>query len=192
VQAHQAAEATQGAEAGPDRGAEAGPAARDTPTPDGRARRGATGIPVTLTDGRTWLLPRLYYTRQLDELRDRLFDDLVARHSVRIADVRLAAFILLCSNYRLGRDEAFRLLAVPAPEIKDAVIDALIPPACESLSVSDWTRSALLANGIKPDDVPGEDLPAVLAQLEAAGRIAPASRFSAAAAHAAAVKSLLG
>ena len=142
------------------------------PTPATRRRsRDITGIPAILGDGNEWLLARGGLWKTLTMFRDRIYDDWALSGRVPIAHVLAAAFHLLRANYDLTDDEAMSLVRQADPSaVADPVIDAMININLPGKTWSEWARSALFVNGIKPADVPPDDLPRVLAHLVMLGK----------------------
>jgi hypothetical protein len=149
------------------------------PDPADRALPGPTrGTPAVLAGGGTWILADLGLSRLLNGPRDRLFDDMILSSAVDMADVYLAAWYLLLANYNLSGAEVEALLggADPGP-LKEAVLDALFGPEAPRRTYSAWARAALVANGLDPAEIRGDDLPHVLAMLVRAGRAVPTAEY---------------
>jgi hypothetical protein len=142
-------------------------------------RRGAPrGVPVVLSDGRTWLLARPGLAPVLADVRDRLYDDLTVARRVRMGDVVQAAWVLLSANYDLADDDLERLLTGAGDRaLVDAVLDAVFGPEAPRRTYTTWALSALAANGIDPAKVAPELVPDVLAQLVATGRACPEADY---------------
>jgi hypothetical protein len=164
-----------------------------SPTPEPlepeRRRPWASGTPVRLADGATWLLARpVFRPRRGDLTRpgvdpplDRIFDKVALGEGVDLQDVWEAAWALLRANYHLTDDELSRLLSVAPGEesrcLADSVLEALFGPGEPVRTYSNWVRASLLANGLGESDIPAADLPNVLAVLVATGRTVPVDRF---------------
>ncbi len=154
-----------------------------------RRRPGATGLPVLLADGSSWLLAIPRYRPgggpltdpDVDDELDRLFERSALGGEVALADVWSAARALLEANYRLSDDE-FSELAGLAPGAESrafaaTVLEALFGPSQAARSYTDWARASLLANAIVPEAIRPGDLANVLAILVATKRTIPASQF---------------
>ena len=114
----------------------------------------------------------------LDEVRDRVYDLWVLRSTIDLRDAQVVAFYALHTNYRLDDEEARAIVLAANPdELAQAAIECLFPQKARRTYTS-WARSALLACGLKPEDIPAEDLPHVLAHLEGKDRILPASEYT--------------
>ena len=160
-----------------------------------RRRPGATGTPITLADGATWLLASLRFAADrdggsfshpdLDAEIDRLFEASTLEGEVALADVFLVARSLLRANYHLDDAEFAELASLGAePErlaFASAVLDAVFGGGSDgeprARGYTDWARASLLANGIAASAIRPEDLTHILAILVATGRTIPASRF---------------
>lgn len=139
---------------------------------------GMAGVAVVMGDGREWILTHALTCKSLDPIRDKLFDFSVMAGRVFAKDVEAGAWVLLRTGYQLTLDEGVRLIVGADLEaLKEAVFACLIGPELESVGYSQWVRSALLANGLRADDIAVEDLPHVLSQLVETGRAARLETF---------------
>lgn len=165
-----------------------------SPTPEpleyDRRRPGATGVPVELADGQTWILASpVYHARPgslteppVDEAVDRIFESTLLNGNVSVCDVLGVARALLKANYDLSDDEVARVLSVsPGGECRTlagAVQDALFGPDTASKTYTDWVRASLYANGLTEAAIPARDVVNTLAILAATNRTIPLSRFA--------------
>ncbi|MDQ3168428.1 MAG: hypothetical protein M3P94_07245 [Chloroflexota bacterium] len=135
-----------------------------------RRRTGTPVGPTVMIDGHEWHLFPAGLAPIVAAERDRLYDDWVVKQSVQMEDIRLVAYYALHTNYYLSEADVARLVWVANPdELVAATMESLFPTAYRR-TWSAWARSALLANGLKPESIAGEDLPHVLAQLVQTGR----------------------
>jgi hypothetical protein len=167
----------------------------EVPTPESRQRSGAIdGIPVVMGDGQTWLLGRCGLARGLSPVRDSLFNSLIVYQEATLADLSTACWYALAVNYDLSEAELTALIrstSLADEAVLDAIMDAVLPTVEDrEMGYTDWARSALLSNGLKPADVPAADLRGVLSMLVATGRAVAAEKFTDSGRHAAAVGSL--
>lgn len=143
-----------------------------------RQREGASGTPVVLGDGETWLLADGGLCNALDTLRDRLFDDSQLAEKVTFIDIADAAFYLASANYELEADEGSSLiLGADRKILTDAVMIALFGPDDPQRTYTNWVASSFMANGIDPASVPVHLRALVLDQLVALKRAVPAGQF---------------
>ena len=150
----------------------------DPASPETSAREGASGIPVVLGDGATWLLADGGLLNALDPIRDKIDDSARIGGQVEMADIGQAAWIMLAANYRLSGPEIGGLiLGASQGGLAAAVMEALFGPEHPRRTYTTWAASALIANGIDPDAVPEGLRPHVLAQLVGTGRAIPIERF---------------
>jgi hypothetical protein len=151
----------------------------ETPlTPEDRARLGASGVPVVLSDGDTWLLADGGLCNELDDLRDRIDDECRLTGQVDMLDIANVAFRLLNVNYDLSDYEASQLIVGAKHEaLSKAVMEALYGPEHPRRTYTSWAAAAMVANGIDPGAVPSSLRPHVLAQLEAMGRCIKRSEY---------------
>ncbi|WP_435005152.1 hypothetical protein P12x_003046 [Tundrisphaera lichenicola] len=150
----------------------------DRPKPEDCAREGCDGTPVTLSDGRAWLLADGGLLNHLDAIRDRIDDSARLTEQVEMGDVNEAAFSLLLANYELAPSELVGLLAGAEAEVLvPAVMEALFGPEQSRRTYTTWAASALIANGIDPSSVPTPLRAHVLEQLVATGRAIPAGKY---------------
>lgn len=156
---------------------EAGPGDGLALTPEARAIDEPKGSPVTLTDGREWLLhPAAPLAR--GGVWDRLYDSNVLKGKYQTADVLTAAYRLLRANYALSPEEAFDLfLGVDVADLVPPVEAALFGPRKRHGKNSDWVLTMLISNGIKPEDVPPERLLDVMENLVASGLAKPEAEW---------------
>jgi hypothetical protein len=157
------------------------PSREGIPDPIGRRRSpNIQGIETVMGDGRTWILARLGLSPALDEVRDRLYEDLALDEEVKLADLSMVCYCALQANYVLSDPEALTLIHVTAPEtVVDSLLECVIPAAFYGdRSFTHWARSALFINGISPSTIPAADLPHVLHHLVTANRAIPLSRFT--------------
>ena len=155
-----------------------------------RRRSGATGAPVILADGQTWLLARPNYRPTSDGLTqppldrplDRVFERAVTGQGILLADLWELARTLLRTNYELSDVELSRLLSVaPGPEsttLAADVLDAVGGGDRGEKTYTAWVRATLLANGLGTNDIPAQDLANVLTILVATNRTIPLLRFA--------------
>jgi hypothetical protein len=138
------------------------------------------GVEAVMGDGRTWILALLGLSPALDEVRDRMFEDLAMDGGATFADILMVCYCALQANYVLSDREAFALIAATPPEsIVDEILECVIPSLFGGdRSYTHWARSALLKNGIAPESLPPSDMPHVLHHLVAAGQALPPSRFT--------------
>lgn len=142
------------------------------PTPETRAREGASGIPVVMGDGQTWVFARCGLAADITQLRDDIYTSLMLRDAVSAPDVLAAAWYALAVNYDLTGDELRGLLAITEPEaILGPAIESIIPlpPPQMQADFTEWAWAALAARGLKPSEIPEDKLPWVLAMLVATG-----------------------
>ena len=146
--------------------------------PETRSRDCTAGTPATLADGAEWLLADGGLGNDLDEARDRMFDQVILTGQVEADDVRRVALVLLLANYDLELEEAVSLVAgVGADSLARPVFEALFGPKDGPASYSDWAASALWANGIDPDAHPSRMRRLILRHLVASGRAIPSEDF---------------
>jgi hypothetical protein len=151
---------------------------RDEITPEAREKEGASGVPVMLADGRTWLLCDGGLCNALDGLRDEIDDQARLRGAVDITLIRGAAFTMLRSNYLLSDAEAADLiLGAEVQPLTDAVSIAFFgdPDGRQTFTV--WAAASFLANNIDPANVPYHLRQHVLDILVQTHRTIPASKF---------------
>ena len=146
--------------------------------PKERARDNITGLGITC-QGHEWLLPYAQTAKALDTTRDRMYQAIMTIHKVSLRDVWSTAWVLLNWNYRLTPKESSALVyAFNQTELIDAVILTTIGTDTRfEVGYSQWLRSALYANGLDPEKVPGEYLGEVIQHLLSTNRIAPASEM---------------
>jgi hypothetical protein len=145
------------------------------PTPETRAKGRVTGTPVTLADGREWLLSSdLPY---FGGVWDILYDDAAIRGKYDTGDVMTAAHRLVQANYRLADEEAFELVHIDPRLLLPAVERALFGPNDGHQTWSDWVVDSLWANGIDPATIPMARLHKVLDLLEATKRTIPEVQY---------------
>jgi hypothetical protein len=152
----------------------------DAPTPEARRRsQDISGVPAVLSDGREWLLARGGLWKTLTPFRDRIYDEWAMTGRVPVGHVLVAAFHMLRLNYHLTEDEAMELVRGADPaNVADPVIDAMVNITLPRKTWTEWARSALFVNGLKPADVPPDDLPRVLAHLVMLGKAVPPEDFT--------------
>lgn len=155
----------------------------DEPRPDPATRaRSPRPAGVDLPSaGVTWTLARPGLAPDMEDLLNALHDHAELSQSVRVIDARTMAYFMLHANYRLEPEEAARIVAEADPdELAEAVYQAAIArPARRTYTA--WARSALIAGGVRPDDVdriPPDLVPFVLAHLEYAERVIPRKDFT--------------
>jgi hypothetical protein len=163
----------------------------DTPlTPETRAIGGdlTSGIPILLADGREWMLPRVGNERGLEDVRNRLYEEISFAGRVTINLLRTALVLALPFRYYLTNPEILTLTTETAnwkigtsydgQRPIDAIIGAYLPfeEQCE-FTYEDWFRSTLIVNGIDPLSLDPEDLPAVLTHLITLRRAVHPSQF---------------
>jgi hypothetical protein len=141
------------------------------------------GESAILADGQSWQLYPGYFLVTLDEIRDRMFDQWVTGQPHSVRDVVEAGCVLLRLNYELGPDEA-RLLAYAtvgreetASGFATAVLQSLIINYKQNWTYSEWQQTAFLLAGVDAATVPVAKMPAMLAHLIAARRIARPEDF---------------
>ena len=154
-----------------------------------RRKIGATGTPVVLSDGQTWLLanPCVQPSRRglttpcIDTAIDRLFESTVTNEGLKLTDLWEIAIGLLEENYRLTDRELCELLSVsPGPEsqiLATTILDALFGSERSERGYCAWVRASLLANGLCETKVPARDLLNLLTILVTTNRTIPLSRF---------------
>ena len=143
------------------------------------------GVPITLGDGKEWILPLRRLGPDMAEARDEVADFVFLRRKVDDAvATRLygMAMCLITRAYELSPAEAaVLLLGADQADLFCAVTTALAMPPDDDRSTrrtySDWLRSGLLANGLVPERIPEADLPFVVKHLVATGRMVPADAF---------------
>ena len=154
-----------------------------------RRRPGASGIPVTLADGQTWLFAHPRYqprheglTRpRIDGPLDRIFDRAVLNEGLPLCDLWEVARELLRANYDLSGDELNSLLTVPRGDerqLASDVLDAVSGIDSGGKGYTAWVRASLLANGLGGVEIPARDLPNVLAVLVATNRTISLPNFA--------------
>lgn len=142
------------------------------------ARRDPGGPRVVLADGRAWTLARPGLSPVLNDVRDRMFDEMAVAKRVSIPDVIQAAWVLLLANYALTDDDLTRLLTgADEKGLVDAVIDAMFGPEVPRRTYTTWVLSAFHANGLDPAKVPGHLVPEVMKQLVETGRAIPSADY---------------
>ncbi|MDR3639064.1 MAG: hypothetical protein P4L84_34990 [Isosphaeraceae bacterium] len=135
---------------------------------------------------RVWLLAEGGISAGVGPIRDRLYDYMVTRQTVRMGDVFQTAWSLLAANYDLSEDELSTLIfSADQGELVDAVLDALFGPENPRRGWTEWATTALLANGLDPTKIPVRSLHGVLAHLVISGRAAAPDAFIGSAIHAA-------
>jgi hypothetical protein len=145
------------------------------PTPETRAIGIPAGSPVTLADGREWLLS--FDLPYLGSVWDALYDSNALQGKYDTGDVLTAAHRLVQANYRLTDEEAFELVHVDPRSLISAVERALYGPNDGHQTWSDWVIASLWANGINPTTIPRARLHKVLDLLEAIKRTIPAEQY---------------
>lgn len=155
-----------------------------------RRKPRAEGTPVTLADGRAWLLANPTYrpgpgslTRPgVDQILDKIFECTVLGERLPLEDLLTVARALLKANYDLSDDEASRLVNVDTGAELQAltahVLDALFGADRAEKTYTAWVRASLIANGLSRAEVPARDLVNVLAVLVATNRTIPLSKFA--------------
>lgn len=155
----------------------------DPCTPENRRKKGRPpGVPVVLSDGQTWQLPYPGLHPVLNDVRDRMFNEVTWSRRASAEDVSLVAWMLLLEDYRLTQDEAALLVVVTkdkAQQLLDGVIDAMFGPSLSDGSVeyTDWATSAFVSNGLNPELIPPHLHQPVLGHLVASGRAVAADRM---------------
>jgi hypothetical protein len=148
-------------------------------TPEDRARNGADGTAVLLGDNQHWLIPSSVHATFLNGHRDRMYEQMLSRGSVAMTDIHAVAWTLLNVNYALTPEEAFTLIrSTDNSALTDAVCNSLLGEDDPVRSYSNWVRSSLLCNGIKPEDISPADLPHVLHQLVNTSRAQPIEEYT--------------
>lgn len=146
--------------------------------PDCRALEGATGVPVVLGDGNTWLLADGGLNNFLDPVRDKIWDESQLHGQVPMLEIFRAAEVLLLANYDLETPELGALIfKADHAALIDAVMEAMFGPVEGRKTYSLWATSALLANGLTPASIPVALLPSVLDQLVQCKRCVPADQY---------------
>lgn len=154
--------------------------------PEQRQKEGARGRAVTLADGREWLLHPTYFEAIFDEVRDEVFDQIHLRGRVDKELVLKLAWVQLGFNYEITQAEFLFLVnaTLGREDLKDgftkAVLDQAILNTNQQWTYSDWVRTAFFVGGVDPRAAHDHDLPALLAQLVASGRVADPNRYVAA------------
>jgi hypothetical protein len=155
-----------------------------------RRKPGASGIPVTLSDGAKWLFASPVFkasqaaltSPNIDKLLDRIFEKLVLEKSVPLVEVMSAAGLLLKANYHLADEELSDLLEADiggeSNQLVEAILEVLFGPAQAPRSYSHWIRASLLSNGLGATTIDARELPHVLALLVSTGRSIPLSGFA--------------
>jgi hypothetical protein len=159
------------------------------PCEEARRKMGATGTPITLADGQTWLLANPSYQPLrdgvtmpcIDSALDRIFESTILDEGLKLTDLWEVANELLSKNYRLTTIELGKLLSVsPGAESRSfasSILDALFASDQSERSYTAWVRASLLANGLSETKVPAQDLLNVLTILVATNRTMPLSKF---------------
>lgn len=161
------------------------------PDPDIRIRREASGTPVVLADGREWLLGDGGLLNILDDVRDRMFDDIQLRDGIGKGDIGWAAWKLLEMNYELSADEGKALIfGADLDALAKGVIEAMFGPTPTRRTYTAWASASLAINGMDPAAYPTPLLRHALDLLVATGRTVPASEFCEAVAKAAGLDAL--
>jgi hypothetical protein len=155
-----------------------------------RRRSGATGQPIVLADGQTWLIAHPVFVAEgasltcpsIDDSLDRIFESAVLNEGISLSDLWKAAIELLRVNYDLNDDELSSLLSVSpgveAEQLASGVLDAISGVGPAERTYSAWARASLIANGLGSTRIRMRDLSNVLAILVATNRTIPLSRFA--------------
>lgn len=155
-----------------------------TPYPPQRPRAARLdGESAMMADGQRWVLFPGYFLTSLDPIRDRLFDLWAAGRPFAVDDVATAAAALLSLNYELTLDEA-RLLVYgtigrseTGSGFATAVLHSLVINFTQRWTYSEWQQTAFILAGVDASSVPVDKMPAMLAHLIAAGRVAPPEKY---------------
>ena len=154
-----------------------------------RRKLDTTGVPVRLADGRIWLLCKVNFRSDREQVTwpdvdgplDRIFDQLALGDGVPLRDILESAVILLRANYELSDAEVSELLEVATGSeltaLVEAVLEALFGGEGIGRRYTDWVRASLISNGFGSTEIPAAVLPNVLAVLVTTGRSVPSSRF---------------
>lgn len=147
-------------------------------TPQARLRRALPGRTIRLAEA-TWSIPYAVYARAYDQIRDRMYESIAGRGTVARADIVICAHSLLCLQYDLSEEEVHALLGPVDPtDLTEAVLACLMGEDDPLRSYSNWVRTSLIINNLDPDKIHPTELPVVMFQLEALGRIVPLQSFS--------------
>lgn len=171
-------------------------------TPEARLRnpdQPTQGYEVPLGDGSPWVLYPFgaeCWDSEVALVQDDLYDALAYDGKIPETLLYRAFEAAIRVNYDVTTGEAAVLFFGVDPEVRrpalgnthlqlslvQAVLAATLPSQCPTdTTYSDWLDSALRINGLKPEEIPPERLPAVLGHLVALGRAVPPERFVSAA-----------
>jgi hypothetical protein len=132
-----------------------------------------TGTPVVIGE-HVWLLAEAI--PELSPVWDDLIDANALDGGYDPVQVVTAAYRLLAANYQVSANEGVALLREVTPaDLAPAVERAIFGPDRDHITYSVWARSALLANGLDPEQIPAADRRHVLDHLVAIGRARPMS-----------------
>jgi hypothetical protein len=163
---------------------------RNEPIEHLRRKPGANGTPVTLADGRLWMLANPTYQARpegltqprVDQSLDRIFECSILNKKMPVSVILEIARQLLKANYDLSEAEISKLLSlVPGAETRDfadVVLSALFGTDRSEKTYTSWVRASLIANGLAHAEIPAQDLANVVAILAATNRTIPLAAFA--------------
>jgi hypothetical protein len=163
---------------------------RNEPIEHVRRKPGANGTPVTLADGRLWMLANPTYQARpegltqprVDQSLDQIFECSILNKKMPVSVILEAARQLLKANYDLSEAEVSELLSVsPGAETRtftDVVLSALFGADRSEKTYTSWVRASLIANGLAHTEIPAQDVANVVAILAATNRTIPLSAFA--------------
>lgn len=154
-----------------------------------RRKPGAYGSPVTLADGRPWLLAIPTFrpgveglTRPVvDQPLDRIFASAVLEEDLSLTDVWEAARNLLKQNYDISDEEIATLIGVfteaEGRSLAKEILGILFGTDRRERTFTRWVRASLIANGLSHAEISSEDLMDVLAVLTSTNRTISLTKF---------------
>ena len=154
-----------------------------------RRKPGASGTPILLGDGRTWLMPSPSYVAgysslskpDIDQHLDNCFDAAINQAMIGWRDLFGAARELLKVNYFVTDEELMGLFTFEAAAAKtfaSTFMDIMFGPEDPDKTRTLWIRATLLANGLGGLLILPEDLQNVLDILVATKRTIPLEQFA--------------
>lgn len=163
-------------------GVAAPPDADEWALPDPTSRRRSPDIrgrSLNLPNGQTWLVADTGISPLVTEIRDRLHVDRTLKGQVPLADLKTVGLLGLLHNYDLTEEEASRIvLACDRTELAETVGESLFSATAPfRRTYTLWIETGLLANGLKPWEIPEGRLAGVVLQLVRTGRMLPIEEF---------------
>lgn len=150
--------------------------------PDPLSRRRSPDIrgrSLNLPNGQTWLVADTGISPLVTEIRDRLHVDRTLKGQVPLADLKTVGLLGLLHNYDLTEEEAGRIiLACDRTELAETIGESLFSATAPfRRTYTLWIETGLLANGLKPWEIPDGRLAGVVFQLVRTGRMLPIEEF---------------